>query len=129
MNSSKNYKIVYYLCFSLTLVAVSLTQCFISYYNVLFGGLNIFLGIVNTILVVVFAFLTAKRKLHKVKTMFPIIYLLFLIVIMATSFAYNSIAVIPYLHFNYYITFILCNYILLNIYSLLSIPKKRKTKK
>ncbi len=129
MNSSKNYKIFYYLCFSFTLIAVSLTQSFISYYDVLFGNLNIALGIFNTILVVIFASLTAKRKLSKVQTMFPVLYLLFLIIILATSFLYNLIAVVPYLHFNYFITFVLFNYILLNLYSLLSIPKKRKTKK
>ena len=66
MNSSKNFKIFYYICFSATLIAVSLTQAFISYYNVLFGNLNIALGIFNTILVIVFAALTAKRKLNKV---------------------------------------------------------------
>lgn len=129
MNSSKNFKIFYYICFSATLIAVSLTQAFISYYNVLFGNLNIALGIFNTILVIVFAALTAKRKLNKVQTMFPILYLLFLIIILATSFLYNLIAVVPYLHFNYFITFVLFNYILLNLYSLLSIPKKRKRKK
>ena len=42
MNSSKNYKIFYYLCFSFTLIAVSLTQSLISYYDVLFGNQKAF---------------------------------------------------------------------------------------
>ena len=124
MNNPKTFKILYYLCFIVTLLPCFIASLKISFFaNSIQTPLFFMLGIINLILVIIFSILLIKKKINKTNILFPIIYLLFLILVIIIAFIYNNKLIIPYIHFNYYISFILFNYLLLNIYSLLSIPK------
>ena len=56
----------------------------------------------------------------------PITYIIFTIIVLIICILFNNKLVIPYIHYSYYLKFILINYILLNTYSLLSIKYKKK---
>ena len=58
-----------------------------------------------------------------------IVFLVFLIIMVILVFLMNEMVVFPYVHFNYYSKFVLINYLLLSIYTLLSFSKKKKSKK
>lgn len=115
MNKSRNFKKNYYICFLLsTFVMLGGVQ------SVLGGKINLLLGIINAILVIIFSIKSMKKKLKNVNVLFPIFYMIFLILMILLMFVMNNKLVLPYIHFNYYGALILINYLLLNIYSVLS---------
>lgn len=124
MNNQKTFKILYYVAFAVTILIYFLSSQPIT----IFGSgmlipLNFILGVICLILVLIFTIKAKKKKLNNVNILFPISYLLFLIIVSIIAVLLNSKLVIPYIHYNYYISFILINYLLLNIYSVLSISK------
>lgn len=125
MNNNKAYKILYYICFIITVMMYLMLSQTTKVFN---PPIEVFtstlLSTINLILVIIFTILIIKGKLNKINILLPILYILFLIIIIIISFIYNNILIYPYIHFNYYISFILFNYLLLNIYSILSIEKK-----
>lgn len=127
MNKSLVFKILYYVCFVVSVIA----WIFVSNSVNIFGigiktGINTILGIVNLILVVVFSIRLIRNKLEKINILFPITYLLFLIIVVTLSLVMNNKLMIPNMHYGYYISFIEFNYLLLNIYSVLSFDKIKK---
>ena len=88
--------------------------------------ISIYLMVINVWMVVYFSILLSKRKLNNVNILFPISYILFTVIILIVCLLFNNKVLIPYLQFSYYINFILINYILLNIYSVLSFSKNNK---
>lgn len=127
MNSKKLYSIFYYIS-----LLLSIFVCFIPkilpqndrfYINL--SGLSHIIIFVNVILVSIFTLLLIKRNLGKVNILFPIIYILFSIIVSIICVLFNNRLVIPYVHYSYYIQFILVNYTLLNIYSILSFKEKK----
>lgn len=134
---TKNYLIIYYICFIITILIIgfsnynfisittmspdgkyvpSILECIMS------GGLLYYLCVC---LVLIFTFLIIKKKKLNVKNLLlPVAYIIFTIIILIISFLFNNKVIFPYIHFNYYVQFILIGYLLLNIYSILSIKFK-----
>ena len=135
MNNKKLYVYLYYLSLFVTtlmmiLLAVkSPATYYINGYE-LVSNFGILGCIINGILVVVFSILFAiKKKLDKVNILFPIVYLVFTIIVLILCHLFNDRLLIPYVQYPYYTGFILFNYALLNIYSILSVGKKRRRKR
>jgi len=127
MNNTKTFKILYYLCFILCILYISILSNIVSIYSssIIQTFSFYFFGILNLLSVIIFSVsLIKKRELKNINIMFPIIYLVFFVAVIIISVLYNSKLIIPYIHFGYYLSFILFNYLLLNIYTLLSIKKK-----
>lgn len=127
MNNTKTFKIVYYLCSILTLLYIIILSKTISIYMSqapIQTFANYLLGIINLILLIIVSIsLIKKKELQNTNILFPIIHLLFFSIVIIISILYNSKLIIPYIQFGYYLSFILFNYLLLNIYTLLSIKK------
>ena len=134
---TKNYLIIYYICFVITILIIGFSNYnFISittmspdgkyvpgiFESILSGGLLYYL---NVVLVLIFTFLIIKNKKLNVKNLLlPIAYIIFTIMVFGICFLFNNRVMIPYIQFNYYSKFILIGYLLLNIYSILSIKFK-----
>ena len=125
MNKSTIFKILYYICFVVTLFIWIYASKVIDVYAIdIRTTSNSILGIINLIFIIIFSIKVFKNKLKNTNILFPIIYLIFSIIVVIISFIMNSKLVISYIHFSYYVSFILFNYLLLNLYSILSIHKK-----
>lgn len=130
MNKSLIFKILYYVSFILTTIIWLYISRLIDKYDLDIKTFsNTLLGIINLVLIIIFSIKLLKYKLEKVNILFPIIYLIFSIIVMIISFIMNNKLVIPYIHFNYYVSFVLFNYFLLNAYSVLSLEKIKKVGK
>ena len=119
MNNIKLYKILYYVCFITTTILYFNFISPITYFGVS-NILQIALAIINLLLVIVFSIKLFRKKLNKITNIFPIIYLLFLIIVWVLSIFMNDKLVIQYIHYGYYLNIMLFNYILFNLYSILS---------
>ena len=124
MNNIKVYKILYYLLVVITSTLIILVNSELSKVYVALSSTNIFLGILNLILIGAFSFLLKKKNLYDINITVPIIYLLFMLIIVIISIMYNSKLIIPTIQYNYYLSFILFGYIFVNMYSLLCLTKK-----
>ena len=127
MNNIKTFKILYYLCFVLSILYISILSNKVSIYtSSIIQTFTFYLfGILNLLSVIIFSVSMIKKKeLKNINILFPIIYLVFFASAVIISILYNSKLIIPYIHFGYYLSFIMFNYLLLNIYTLLSINKK-----
>lgn len=93
-----------------------------TFISIMLEGINIVLVILFTIKI-----LQKQRDLN-VNIMFPIVYMVFTFIILLRCNLFNRRLVIPNIQFTYYIVFILINYLLLNIYSVLSFEKNSKSK-
>ena len=127
MNKTKIFKILYYICFVFSVLI------WIGAFNSVnkFGidirtSLNAVLGILNLTLVIIFSIKLIKNKLENINILFPIFHLIFMIIITILAILMNDKLIIPYIQYGYYISFILFNYLLLNVYSVLSFDKKNK---
>lgn len=124
MNNTKLFKILYYLCFLFNLFVTFISFRLITLY-LSNPSVNVLLGIINFILVIIFTILLIKkRRLNNINILFPIIFLISSIIILFIAFLFNYKLIIPYIQINYYVSFILFNYTLLNIYAILSLEKK-----
>lgn len=126
MNNSKTFKILYYISFfvSLILSIIALATTTSIDGNLFIDIKNIILIIINIILTILFSIkLVKKQKIDNINIIFPILFLIFSFLIIINIITYNSILIIPFIHLNYYISFILINELLLNIYSIISIVK------
>ena len=124
MNNIKVYKILYYLLVVITATLIILVNSELSKVYVALSSTNIFLGILNVILIGAFSFLLKKKNLYDINITVPIIYLLFMLIIVIISIMYNSKLIIPTIQYNYYLSFILFGYFFINVYSLLCLTKK-----
>lgn len=133
MNNKKLYIFLYYLSLILS-IFVCIMSCtlpnnminsnssFEIYMNL--SSISLWLIFINIIITIIFTIFLIKKQLNKVNILFPIIYILFTIIVAVICILFNDKLVIPYIHYTYYIQFILINYTLLNFYSLLSINKR-----
>ncbi|HOZ89211.1 MAG TPA: hypothetical protein PK737_03165, partial [Bacilli bacterium] len=79
---------------------------------------------INIILVIVFTILLIiMKKITKVSLLFPISYLGFCLVMALIAIYYNDIVGVSWMHYLYFLSFIFIDYLLLNIYSLISLLK------
>lgn len=121
---NKLYKILYYICFILTLILAGVLN-FWSKEAAIDNNPNLFLYGINLLLfIIITVLLLTKKKLNNVNISLPIIFILFIIIATIIGAIYNSITIWPLIHVNYYITFILIDYLALNLYTLLSISKE-----
>lgn len=124
MNNSKVFKVLSYISFILTILISFLIAQPITVYSLeVIIPVNLILLGINLLLAIIFIIKSLKKKLNNVNILFPIVYLIFMIVVMGIASIINKQLIMPYIHFNYYFTFVLFNYLLLNIYSLISIKK------
>lgn len=125
MNKPLVFKILYYICFLFSMFIWIYASNLIDIYAIdIRTFANTIFGILNLILVIIFIIKSFKTKLNNANILFPIVYLIFSIIVVVLAFIMNSKLIIPYIHFSYYISFILFDYLLLNLYSVLSIYKK-----
>lgn len=124
------YNILYYICFLVTLFCSYMSSSLATAFNEeIFSVINFSLLAVNIVLVVIYSILLFKKRKLKADFLgFPIVYLSFLFIVYFIAIIYNEKLIVPYIQFNYYTSFILWNYLLLNIYSLLLFNKKTKKK-
>ncbi len=138
MKKNTIYIVLYYISFIISLSLIFLPNLLlnkfglgeeITEYLVSNTFISIMLEGINIILVILFTIkILQKQKVLNVNIMFPIIYMVFVFIILLGCNLFNSRLVIPNIHFTYYIVFILINYLLLNIYSVLSFEKNSKSK-
>lgn len=131
MNNSKSYNILYYIIFALTAFsAIGLEHVFTPMGYSISTPDIVILFIINLLLVLFYSVGLRKKACKNTNLLFPIIHLLFFIVLFIIGCLYNSKLIIPYMHFSYYFKLLLINYIFLNIYSIMSLEKnKKKTNK
>ena len=126
MNKITIYKILYYICFIISILIWFGTKSIIKDFGTYIGTYtNSFYAIINIVLVIIFSLKLIKKRLDKVNILFPVFYIIFCIIVTIICFIMNTKLVVPYIQFSYYIGFILFNYILLNIYSILSLNKSK----
>ncbi len=126
MNKNTIYKILYYICFIFSLIIWFATKNIINELGTDIGAYtNTFLLIINIVLVIIFTLKLIRKRLDKVNVLFPVIHLIFSILVIIIALIMNNKLLIPYMHFSYYIGFILFNYLLLNIYSILLLNKSK----
>lgn len=138
MKKNTIYIVLYYISFIISLSLIFLPNLLlnkfglgeeITEYLVSNTFISIMLEGINIIIVILFTIkILQKQKVLNVNIMFPIIYMVFVFIILLGCNLFNSRLVIPNIHFTYYIVFILINYLLLNIYSVLSFEKNNKSK-
>lgn len=133
MNNKKLYIFLYYLSLISSIFAcimsctlpnnmINSNSSFEIYMNL--SCISLWLIFINIIITIIFTIFLIKKQLNKVNILFPIIYILFTIIVSVICILFNDRLVIPFIHYTYYIQFILINYTLLNLYSLLSINKR-----
>lgn len=120
MTNLKKYKILYYVsfiatCILMIIVGIKMDELAIFSMSTLF--------IINLIFVLLFILLGRKYKMRRFSIVIPIIYLIFLVIIVILSFIMNSLLIISNIHFMYYSNFVLVGYLMMNIYSLLCLSK------
>lgn len=139
MNNSKIYLVLYYLCFIFTLGFVIYTSFTFNDTFTIFGTVMgnfdgssilscVFVLVVLFSFNILFSILHIKKKISNANILFPIFYLLFLIIMVVIEFRFNSILLIPGMQFSYYFHFVYIGYIILNIYSLLCLSSKKNKK-
>lgn len=125
MNKPKIFVVLYYLCLILSIGLVIYSSSVITEFGVsIWEDITSVFIFLNIILVLIFSLGLIKRKLKNINIIFPIIHLIFMLIVVVLMFIINNKLVMPYIHFDYYISFILFNHLLLNLYSVLSINKK-----
>lgn len=120
MNKQKNYVIVYTIASILTLV-FSIFSMIITeeVYNLVY----MLFMIINVILALIFYIKIRKNKIKKQNILLPIIHIIFLIVMILLSLVINSYVIVPYIHFAYYMNFVLISDLMLNAYTILCLSK------
>ncbi len=123
----KLYIILYYLAFVITLgLVVIYSSTLVDFYG---EGINFLpyalLIFINIIIVVVFTIMLIKnKKMDKTLIAFPISYILFVVILYLIGMIFDKKMVIPMIEYNYFNLFIMIDYLLLNMYSLLSFDMK-----
>jgi len=114
---TKNYLILYYICFIATILFSIITSlCF---------NMSSVLLIINVILGIIFTGLIIKiKKINVNSLIFPISYIIFFIVVVGLCILFNTKVLVQFVHFGYYQFFILINFLLLNVYSILCVNLK-----
>lgn len=93
----------------------------------LLDPLHLILLYINIIFVILFTcLLILKKDLKNVNILFPLLFILYLIILFVISNLYTDILMIPFIQYEYYLGFIYAGYLFLNIYTLLSFEWKNK---
>ena len=124
------YNILYYITFIIMMAtALYLRSIEIIFETPLVYPVAFLMIITNFILTIIYSIKLFKKHTQKASIFFPIICLIFTVIIYIISYLYNEKLIIEYLQYSYYYSFVLFNYILLKIYSILSLNMVKNTKK
>lgn len=124
------YNILYYITFIIMMAtALYLRSIETIFETPLVYPIAFLMIITNFILTIIYSIKLFKKHTQKASIFFPIICLIFTVIIYIISYLYNEKLIIEYLQYSYYYSFVLFNYILLNIYSILSLNMVKNTKK
>ena len=138
VNDKKLYLFLYYFALIMSIFvciicivpsiskASSIADSEFLYNFVQLSGVSLFLIFTNVILIVIFMLFLLKRNLNSVNIFFPIVYVVFTVIVLVTCLLFNNRLLEPYVQYPYYLNFIQINYMLLNIHSILSFNKKQK---
>ena len=122
----KLYLVFYYLAFLITIGALWYSGSKITLYGGNIGIIYILLNLINFILFAIFTIrIIINKKVEKASLIFPISYIIFVCILYLIGFLFDKKLIIPMIEYIYFNIFILLDYILLNIYSVLSIKKKK----
>ena len=128
MNKSTIFKILYYICFVFSvLIWIGAVNSVNQFAIDIRTSLNVILGVLNILLVIIFSIKSTRNNLENINILFPIFHLIFMAIITVLAILMNDKLVIPYIQYGYYLSFILFNYLLLNIYSIFSFNKKKES--
>ena len=123
---NKSYIVLYYLSFILSLGIIVYSSTFVTFYGEPALFPSILLMILDVILVIFFTIMLIKtKKLEKTLIAFPISYIVFIVAIYFLGMCFDKKLIVPYLEYSYFNTFIMLDYLLLNVYSILSIDMKK----
>ncbi len=130
MNNKKIYVLLYYVSVLLSIFVCIIPKLLLTNgnYYIHLSELSHIIIFINILLIIVFTIFMLKKNLEHVNILFPIIYIVFTVIVLIMCVLFNNKIVIPYIHYSYYIQFILINYTLLNLYSILSFSKNNKLK-
>lgn len=139
---TRTYLILYYLSLILTILAIG----YAAYYYIPLFQLGespgiiestgsylinnlLIVSIINFLLIIIFTILLVKKKNIVVNNLLlPVSYILFLIVIMIICHLFNDKVILGYIHYGYYQKFILIDYIIFNVYSILLFDFRKENK-
>ena len=129
MSNNKKYIVLYYASFLVTFCAFifltnSITVFSLEPFPYGFYTLSLIFNLAFVVLFSIFLFM--KKILFKVNLLFPVLYLLFFGFVLFFSIIYENRLLLPVVHYQYYFMFVLGDYLLLNVYSILSFKKKAK---
>ena len=124
-NNNNNYILLYYVCFIVSLSAIYLTlimsdETIYSFLINLMIILNAIFVIINSIGFII------KTKYNFKSIIMPMSYLIFTFVIGILSVMYNKYVVVSYMHLSHFFSFVVVYYLLLNIYTVLCVEKKKE---
>lgn len=120
MNNNKSFRILYFICFICFLLTFAFPTLFISFNTYFALGI----GVLSLILYVISDIYLRKNKIKNINVLFPIIFIVFFVLVVIIAFMFNGKVFISFIHFNYYSSFVLFNYLLLSLYTFLSIDRK-----
>ena len=122
----KIYLVLYYLSFLITIGAFWYSGSKIDLYGGNIEVFYLFLQFINFILFGVFTIrLIINKKVEKANIIFPISYIVFICILYVVGAFFDKKLIIPVIEYIYFNIFILLDYVLLNIYSILCIKKKK----
>ena len=122
----KLYLVLYYLAFLVTVAACWYSGSKITLFGGNIGTIYILLELINIVLFAVFTIrLVINKKVEKANILFPLLYIVFIFILYVIGFFFDKKLIIPMIEYIYFNIFILLDYVLLNIYSVLSIKKKK----
>lgn len=125
---NKIYKVLYYISFILTVALFIYCNNIAKQNDVLTSNVMlttlIILSVLSFIVSNVFIFKNSKQKTSRRDFVLPIIYIVFIIITVMCSLEYNKDAIIPYIHYLYYYTYLLIPYIFINLYTIALFKKK-----
>ncbi len=119
----RTYKIIYFFCLILTTL--------IAYFKYKINNVNYYdlftlLGIVTSILTIIYSLKNNKKSISKKELILPISYIIYLILMCVFAYIYNINAIDNDIVYTYYYKFILIPYIGLNLYTVLLFKKEKE---
>lgn len=116
------YKVLYIICFLLTLTSFILLM---SINNIFHYSLLTIISFLTFLLALIFMVKNRNIKSSKMDVVFPIVFILFLILLAISGYIYNLNAMLEYIHFSYYYNLLLIPFIGLNVYTFLLFKKNK----
>ena len=132
----KKYLVLYYISFVITLIFIgystsktlnlySIDEVSSSFREIMSSMFGNALVIINLVLVAIFTIFVWKKKIKIDSIALPVMYIAFFAIVVVLCFLFNIKVIVPFIHFDYYLSFINIGYLLLNVYSLFLVNYKK----